>query len=69
MEVSVWLFMKETLMMIPMTKSMSTSEAKNLMRKIVLTSQLKTQSLLTTEIFVFEKINKDLESQFHAPSI
>ena len=50
-------------MMIPMTKLMSTSAAKNLMRKNVLTFQLKTQSRLTTETLVFEKINKNLKSQ------
>ena len=49
--------------MIPMTKLMSTSAAKNLMRKNVLTFQLKTQSRLTTETLVFEKINKNLKSQ------
>ncbi|KZR78477.1 hypothetical protein PMIT1320_00073 [Prochlorococcus marinus str. MIT 1320] len=33
------------------------------MRKNVLTFQLKIQSRLTTEIFVFEKIKKNLKSQ------
>ena len=54
-------------MMIPMTKLMSTSAAKNLMRKNVLTFHLKTQNRLTTEIFVLEKINKNLKSQL--PSV
>ena len=53
--------------MIPMTKLMSTSAAKNLMRKNVLIFQLKTQNRLTTETFVFEKINKNLRAQL--PSV
>ena len=52
--------------MIPMTKLISTSAAKNLMRKNVLTFQLKTQSRLTTETLLFEKINKNLKSQLPA---
>ncbi|WP_197524599.1 chorismate-binding protein [Prochlorococcus marinus] len=46
---------------------MSTSSAKNLMRENVLTFQLKAQNRLTTEIFVLEKINKNLRSQL--PSV
>ena len=46
-----------------MTKLMSTTEQKTLMMMTVLTSLLKSQSLLTTETLVFEKTSKTVRTQ------